>query len=74
MGIMAILMVVGIIAGHKHMIGGHDKGQQNQESAIEDSVKKHTCDGCPPGLNIKDGAAVKEEGSDKSKSDEEVGK
>lgn len=65
MGIMAIIMVVGIIAGHKHMTGGHEKGQQNQESAIEDSDKKHTCDGCPAGLDIKDGTAVKEAGSDK---------
>lgn len=74
MGLMAVIMVIGIISGHKHMKGGHDKGQRNQESAIEDSNKRRFCDGCPAGLVIKDGTAVKEEGSDKNKSDEEVGK
>ncbi len=74
MGVMAVLMVVGIVSGHKHMMGVHDKVEQSRELSGEDPDKRRICDNCPAGVDMKDGAVVKEEGQDENKIGEEAGK
>ena len=39
MGIMAALMVVGILSGHKHMMGVHDNVEQSLESQARVLIK-----------------------------------
>lgn len=76
MGIMAVMMVVAIVSGHRQMMGGPDKVEkagQFQESPVEDADKRHICDNCPAGAEIKDGAVVKE-GTRENKIGEEAGK
>ncbi len=73
MGVMAVFMVVGIISGHRHMMGGPDKVEQSQESTGEGPDKRRVCDNCPAGVEMKDGAVVRE-GTSENKIGEEAGK
>lgn len=77
MGIMAVFMVAGIISGHRHIMGGHDKAEkveQSLEPSGEGSDKGRECDKCPGAADMKDGAEVRDEGLDKINTGEETGK
>lgn len=72
MGIMAVLMVVVLVSGHGRM-SGHEKAQQKQDLTTHDDQKEdHPCDGCPAALEMKNGDYVKDDDSDKNKTDAEV--
>lgn len=77
MGIMAVFMVVGIISGHRHFMGGHDKAEkveQRREPSGDSRDKGRVCDYCPAGVDIKDGVEVRDEGPGKTETGEETGK
>lgn len=68
-GIMAIFMAVGIIFGHRHMMGGmtsaDTKVEQGLGSSGEGPDKGRNCDDCLVGVGEKGGVGVGGEGSDK---------
>lgn len=77
MGIMAVFMVIGIISGHRHMMGSDDKAEkveQSSESPGEGHDKRRNCDNCPGAADMKDGVEVRDEGLVKTKTGEETGK
>lgn len=81
MGIMAVFMVIGIISGHRHMMGGMmgsddkaEKVEQSSESPGEGHDKRRNCDNCPGAADMKDGVEVRDEGLVKTKTGEETGK
>lgn len=77
MGIMAVVMVAGIISGHRQMMGGHDKAEkveQSQEPSDEGPDKRRNCDNCPGAADLNDGVEIRDEGPGKTKTGEETGK
>lgn len=69
MGIMVVIMLIGIVSGHRHMMGGQEK-EQKKETRIEDADKR-TCVDCPVEKVMDAGVPLTENGMEKDKSSDE---